>query len=153
MKPSVFFMALVTLFLSLGGAQSASTSDWDKCNGSVPDLGSCTRIIRSGGNSGKSLAILHYNRGVAYQSKCQLSRAKADYSKAVALDPGFKLAFYNRGTVKMYMGDGAGAALRACRTQTPGYTLIRGQSAKSRLNGVKTVENQSNAALNPNRLG
>ena len=41
-------------------------------------------------------AVAYFNRGIAYQAKGERDRAIADYDKAIALNPKYANAYYNR---------------------------------------------------------
>src|SRR2546429_9233328 len=79
-------------------AQAQQQVDW--CTGSGATLeqqvSGCTALIESGNYTGKNLAIVFYDRGIAYYAKKDYESAIADYTAAIRLDPNYALAFNNR---------------------------------------------------------
>ena len=59
-------------------------------------IAGCTAAIQSGKLRGVTLAIVFYGRGFEYQNQKDFTRAIADYSEAIRLDPNRDGAFYNR---------------------------------------------------------
>ncbi len=91
----------LVLTLVLGFAASASWAGIaeDCAQSGDPDLqiGACTAVIRSGDWSGKNLAIAYNQRGAAYISLKQYTRAIEDFDRAIRLEPGDAVAYNNRG--------------------------------------------------------
>src|SRR5262245_59552157 len=85
--------ALVCLLLaagSIGPAHAQWSIDAQKCaDGGFMGLDLaidyCTRAIKSGTLSNRSLAIAYYNRAVAWHRKRRYDRAIADFDEAVRL--------------------------------------------------------------------
>jgi tetratricopeptide (TPR) repeat protein len=68
-------------------------------------IAACTRQIGSGHFWGHDLAIVHYNRGIAWRAKGELDRAIADYDQALRLDAKDEHAYVNRGAAWSDKGD------------------------------------------------
>lgn len=68
-------------------------------------IAACTRAISSHQYSGYNLAILHNDRGMAYQSTGDHDRAIPDFNEAIRLDPKDVLAYYFRGNAYHDKGD------------------------------------------------
>ena len=139
MKSSIRWTVFAASLLLIGGAQSASAGDLEKCNRTVPDLNSCTRVIKSGRESGKSLGILYNNRAVAYLNKCQYKRAIADSKKATALDPKLAGPYYVRGLANMYSGSGKAAVQDFKRAAALGKNFKQLQSSFNKLYKAKVI--------------
>ncbi|MCP4932979.1 MAG: tetratricopeptide repeat protein [bacterium] len=84
--------------------QSARADDASDCQGtrSEAQIKGCSAIIKSGRLFGKQvstqgLVVAYNNRASAYVSKGDFTRAIADYTKAIGLDPKFAQAYFNRG--------------------------------------------------------
>lgn len=72
-------------------------------------ISACTEAIESGQWEGAALAWAYGNRGNAWQALRDPTRAVADYSKALELDPDFPMTWHNRGLVFAALGDYARA--------------------------------------------
>ena len=68
-------------------------------------VASCTRLIESGEFHGADLAVLRYNRGLAYRVSKKYVEAIADLTQAIAIGGPEPDAFYNRGVAYEYSGD------------------------------------------------
>jgi tetratricopeptide (TPR) repeat protein len=90
-------------------AYADSWADQELCEGTSPpvdaQIAACTRQIGSGHFWGHDLAIVHYNRGFAWQAKGDYDRAIADYDQAIRLDPKHTAAYINRGVAWNDKGD------------------------------------------------
>src|SRR5262245_43489833 len=91
--------ALVSLALPSGA--HAQSADWKVCADSSADpnagIEACTRIIRSGNESKRNLAIAHYNRGNAYRKKRDFETAIDEYTASLRTDPEYTSPYNNRG--------------------------------------------------------
>ena len=69
-----------------------------RCNDSSPDvkIAACTAVIRSGVETGASLAASFNNRGIGYYDEGQYDLAIQDYSQAIRLKP-LAAIYNNRG--------------------------------------------------------
>jgi tetratricopeptide (TPR) repeat protein len=117
---------------ALPGTASAKGADcWEK-TGEVK-LRACTKIIKSKRYLGKRiskkhLAIIYYNRGIAYKNKGQYDRAISDYDQAIKLNPKYATAYYNRGWTYKNKGerDKAIADYRKALEINPSHKKARG---------------------------
>jgi tetratricopeptide (TPR) repeat protein len=82
------------------------SEDWQLCirTQSLPDEGieACTRIIRSGKERGRNLAIAYNNRGDGFwarNTKEADDKAMDDYTQAIRIDPRYAVAYINRGLI------------------------------------------------------
>jgi tetratricopeptide (TPR) repeat protein len=81
-------------------SQAGDKEDWALCAAEkrTGNIAACTRLIARGALSQEDLAVAHYNRGTYYYfGNDDHVRGLADLDKAVALDPSYSNAFYNRG--------------------------------------------------------
>ena len=99
-------LAIVCLPLMAVPAGAQLSPDWQLCikTQSETDAGiaACTRIIRSGKERGRNLAIAYNNRGDGYWAKNTTEdddKALADYSQAIRIDPRYAVAYINRGLI------------------------------------------------------
>src|SRR2546429_3191166 len=81
-------------------AQAQQQVDW--CTGKSgatleQQVSGCTALIESGNYTGKNLAIVFYDRGIAYYAKKDYESAIADHTEAIRLNPNYAFAFNNRG--------------------------------------------------------
>ena len=102
-------LLVLTLDARLAGARADDVADCTKGSGDTAIRG-CSRIIKSGRVFGKpiskgNLAIVHSNRGIAYNKKGQYDRAIADYDKAIGLNPKYADAYNKRGLTYEVKGD------------------------------------------------
>src|SRR5688572_18244053 len=78
--------AAVLGLLAVLAAAPARADDFADCAkatlGAEAAIASCTRAIATGKFSGRNLAILHINRGVAHGANDDLDQAIADYETA-----------------------------------------------------------------------
>jgi len=98
---------LIGLAVVLAALPVAARADeeWERCAGAASSaaisaearIGSCTRLIDGGGLSPADTASIYTNRAFAYVDKGLTDRAIADYTRAIALDPGNALAYAGRG--------------------------------------------------------
>ena len=91
------------------GATTASTRDqlWNLCkdpNRGLVAANACAQLIQSGQESRQTLAYVHYNRGMALGRRGRAQDAIADYDAALAQDPFFALALYQRGLLYQQLG-------------------------------------------------
>lgn len=93
----VTLFATVVLAPGLAMAQEELAQCVGKANVS-PRLrvSACTIIIETGVLSGKNLAAIFNNRGLAYQLSSDYARSIADFDEAIRLDPTHGSAFFNR---------------------------------------------------------
>jgi hypothetical protein len=82
----------LTLSLALCGVASAQMQQQLKLCDKIDEpadarIAACTAAIQSGQFSGKALATLYYDRGMAYHYKQDFTRAIADLKEAARLDP------------------------------------------------------------------
>lgn len=56
-----------------------------------------SRAIDAGGDDAETLASAYYNRGIARRARGANGAAIEDYTRAIALEPGFAMAYSNRG--------------------------------------------------------
>lgn len=85
---------------------SCDMSDIQKCNG-VPGakaspaeaMAACARIIQSRNATAAQIGSAHYNRGVLFQDKGDLTAALDDYNKSIAAHPKDADAYFNRALI------------------------------------------------------
>ena len=87
------------MLLAAGAAHAAQNDDFAICasDTAAPDelIAACNRAINSGRQRGRNLALVYYNRGVAYGQKGDLDRAIADYGEAIRVDKTYPSAYTN----------------------------------------------------------
>jgi tetratricopeptide (TPR) repeat protein len=101
------FIALVAVAgcwsLTASPAVAQRSPEWEACTKtqSAPDPGivACTKIIRSGKEKGRNLAIAYNNRGDAYWAKDDNDNAFADYDRAIKIDVNYATAYVNRAII------------------------------------------------------
>jgi lipoprotein NlpI len=88
-------------------AFGASPADHEACVKASGDaaIAGCTRIIDDRGETARSRAVAHFNRGYEWRAKGEHDRAIADYSEAIRLDPAYVFAFNNRAGAYLDKGD------------------------------------------------
>jgi tetratricopeptide (TPR) repeat protein len=91
------------------------SADAQRCNGELQvsaqeQIASCSALIDSRSFSGKTLAILHSNRGIIWFEQTDYYKAVVDFDEAIALDPQDATSFYHRGLAKLKIGDTSGNA-------------------------------------------
>ncbi len=93
-RAAVVFAAAITVTV----AQGATTDDENACVHQSDDIAitACTRLIKSGKYSGRTLAVYYMNRGTELKDKEDYDHALADYNQAIRLDPNLTDAFYGR---------------------------------------------------------
>jgi len=102
-----FFASVVVIVLVQAGMAEAQTNDQSGlCSGRITGVTSdarvaaCTALINSGKYTGKNLAIAYNNR-CSWNAKSTNDAASKgaieDCTRAIALDPGYAKAYYNRG--------------------------------------------------------
>jgi lipoprotein NlpI len=101
-------LAGITIILTVAGFESsAAADDFDTCAKSSGDVAItvCTKAIGSDRYKDHILAMLYYDRGVAWHAKGDNDLAIADYSEAIRLDPKLASAYNNRGVAWHAKGD------------------------------------------------
>ncbi len=90
-----------------GSAWAASKQDWQDCRADHPDrnIAGCTRIIESRKAPPAQLAAAYYSRGSAYGERSDYTRALADYSEAIRLNPKNYEFFVSRGLIYEARGE------------------------------------------------
>jgi tetratricopeptide (TPR) repeat protein len=89
-------------------AASAEQRRWcDGEEGVTPEkrIEACSALIKARRDKGQKLAEIFNNRGAAYRSHGDLSRAIADYNVAIRIHSKFAFAFNNRGVAYDFKGD------------------------------------------------
>src|SRR5262245_54455567 len=85
--------------------------DWLSCvkmeKALSPDgqITACTAVLTSDRETATNRAIAYSIRGAVYQVRGDNTRAIADYSQAISLDPGYSTAYARRGNAYIYKGD------------------------------------------------
>src|SRR5262245_42166242 len=109
---SVLHRVLLGLVLTIA-AGAAIADDADLCgdDGADPSAraDACTRIARTGKYRGSNLAAVYNNRGIANRRQNELTRAHADYTEAIRLNPQYDKAYYNRALLWSARGNAAQA--------------------------------------------
>jgi tetratricopeptide (TPR) repeat protein len=111
---------LLLLTLAIAGCQTSTgeppapaataptrSQSWTICqdpNRGMAAANACTEIIQAGQESPRSLTFVHYNRGLALSRRGRTQAAIDDFDAALALDPQFALALYQRGTAYRQLG-------------------------------------------------
>ena len=97
-----------------GIANAQLAPQWTTCTGNPEvewglQIKSCSALIESGTETTENQAVAYYNRGLAYENKNDYTRAIADFSEAIRLDPNDAEAYFYRGLDKARIGDKAGS--------------------------------------------
>jgi tetratricopeptide (TPR) repeat protein len=106
----LLMVALAAGSFSLARAQSPVSPLWKWCEGGESisrdwQIGACTTIIRSEGQSNKTLATAYFNRGYAQKGKGQNDNAIEDYDWALRLTPNDPDIYVQRGVAYRNKGD------------------------------------------------
>jgi tetratricopeptide (TPR) repeat protein len=83
----------------------------------------CSSLLQGDALTPKERAAIYSNRGLVVRAKGDVSRAVKDYGHAIALDPDFAPAWYNRANAREELGNHTGAVAdydQAIRLR-PGY--------------------------------
>jgi tetratricopeptide (TPR) repeat protein len=102
---SVFLAAPIGAFFLSIGSCLADDADFCARASSPAGIAACDRVITAGKLTGKDLASIHYNRGLALLERGEHGRAIADFDDAIRLDPLSARAFNNRGSAWYAKGD------------------------------------------------
>ncbi len=98
-----YFLLLLFLFALPGSFSEAARADnFQKCNQSEDHdrrIIGCTFVLKLGQLDKTTLATAHLNRGAAYARKGQLDTASADFISAIAFNPDYGAAYFNRGLI------------------------------------------------------
>jgi tetratricopeptide (TPR) repeat protein len=101
------------LFFGEPGGSQGNPQDEDDCTRSQDPqviIPACTRMIEHNqADSSHDLAVIYFDRALAYKTLKQYDHALADSSQALKLDPKYAHAYFNRGVVLAATGDSAGA--------------------------------------------
>jgi tetratricopeptide (TPR) repeat protein len=89
------------------GSISTRSQSWTICqdpNRGMAAANACSDLIQAGQENPRSLAFVHFNRGLALSRRGRAQAAIDDFDAALALDPQFALALYQRGTAYQQLG-------------------------------------------------
>jgi tetratricopeptide (TPR) repeat protein len=121
---TVFGVIVASILVAGPVAAAAGDGDrmpeWDACNGSAPQypvdeqIAACTKIIESGQQTTRNLAIAYYNRGFSYDDKDELEFALADYTRSIALDPNYASPYVERCRTRAVLNRDLNDALADC---------------------------------------
>lgn len=84
---------VAALILWSGPLRADALDDCEQLKDPARAIRACSRLILAIPDA----AALHTKRGIAYFGNGQIELAIADYTRAIALDPRFMEAYYNRG--------------------------------------------------------
>jgi tetratricopeptide (TPR) repeat protein len=105
----LFALFLPLVLAGASAAQAGTVEDCNQVREPNRQLRGCTAYIHSGPDQPGNLATAFLNRANIYARRMQYEKAFADYKRAVSLDAGFALAFFNRGIARKRLGDSSGA--------------------------------------------
>jgi len=98
-------LLLVLLLLGISAPVEATGIDFAKSASAAEDRGDWDEAIRLYGQSmaagdltKENLAVVHYDRGIAYARKGEVDKAIADYNAAIELLPDYVAAYHGRAT-------------------------------------------------------
>src|SRR5262249_11557202 len=100
-------LAAIFLCLGLSTVASSGTDDIEGCVNALDlksALAACTKIIESNWASDHQVALAFNNRANARDALGYPDAAIDDYSQAIAIDPHYGNALYNRGSTYLEMG-------------------------------------------------
>jgi lipoprotein NlpI len=89
-------------------AHALTQREIDRCTETAKPaeaIPACTSVITSGRWSGKDLARVYYNRGLAYRRAGDYDRALADLDDAIKAEPGKVVSIIDRGVVHRAKGN------------------------------------------------
>src|SRR5712692_965189 len=114
MRSLVFRRLALAWCFAAGAAHAQWMVELEKCAdpgfmGIDFAIDNCTRAIKSGALSPRSLAAAHYNRAVWWSRKRAPDRALADLDESIRIDPERAHSFFTRGTLRVAKGNDAGA--------------------------------------------
>ena len=97
-------VAATLTLLGTGTADAQQTDDERRCTGRAAvsaqmQAEACTALNGSCRHSAQNLAIVHFNRGIAYGKTGDFDRAIADFDAAIGISPNHLRAHLNRGNV------------------------------------------------------
>src|SRR5437016_668623 len=102
-------LIFLSVLLAAGAASAAQSDDFGICasDTAAPDesIAACVRALNSGRYKGRNLALIYYNRGVAYGQKGNSDRAIEDYLEAIRVDKTYPSAYTNLCNVWNDKGD------------------------------------------------
>jgi len=95
-------VAATLTLLGAGAADAQQTEDERRCTGQAAvsaqmQAEACTALIGGGRYSAQTLAIVHFNRGIAYGKAGDFDRAIADFDAAIGMSPNHLRAHLSRG--------------------------------------------------------
>ena len=92
-------LAVIAAVITVLTAGPAFADDWETCAKGTGDdaIVACSRAIKSGTYTGKTLALAYSNRGVEWKAKGELAKAITDYDEAIKADPQQSAVYNNRG--------------------------------------------------------
>jgi tetratricopeptide (TPR) repeat protein len=97
----LFTSVIAACFAAAAPASAQLSPDWQACSGqdgSADDnIAACTRLIRSGSETGNNLSIAYSNRGHNYLRKRDVESAIQDFDEAIRFNAGNAQAWTNRG--------------------------------------------------------
>ena len=105
----LFGVSVATIVL-FGPALAASKRDWQACAATDPaSIEACTKALNDTKEPAKNRAKGFNVRGLSYFSRYEFDQAIADYSQAIALDPGLTAAYSNRASAYYDRGQYSGS--------------------------------------------
>jgi regulator of sirC expression with transglutaminase-like and TPR domain len=96
---------LAAISVIIGGPAAANDRKICDTSSGEPAIAACTRLIRSGGMTPKTLSVTYSNRGLEYSQDRQYDRALSDYDQAIKLNPAEPLSYSNRAVAWHQKGD------------------------------------------------
>jgi tetratricopeptide (TPR) repeat protein len=91
-RQTLLGLALLVAFSGVAVAQVDADLCGDDAADATTRAEACSRLIRSGKYRGNNLAVVHNNRGIAYRRQNDLTRAHAEYTEALRLNPQYAKA-------------------------------------------------------------
>ena len=92
-------LAFFLLFVAAPAAHADPIRDCENAKDIETRIQACDKVIDGGNVNPETLAIAHFSRGVAYETKGDLDRGITDYSTAITIKPDFAEAYANRGVL------------------------------------------------------
>lgn len=92
-------IALTLMWANVSPAEASSAADRRTCLSKNPEsaIRACTRLIKSGRQSGYNLSLTYTGRGIAHLNRNRCAKAVKDFTSAIKFNPKNKEAYNYRG--------------------------------------------------------
>jgi lipoprotein NlpI len=135
MRWNILAIAIAAATVRVGTVAAQNHDEnWIRCtDGYSPEItiDACTKVIQSVQEPTEDLFAAFNSRGNAYTDKGQYERAIQDYNEALKLNPGYVIAYHNRGIARFALGQFADAGtdfdqkLTLDAKSAPGLTWLK----------------------------